>query len=57
MMGKEYGPNEGIEKFNKDFSRLLWLTYRKDFAPVLIEKHKVANLTSDSGWGCVIRCS
>jgi hypothetical protein len=31
------------------------LTYRKNFAPLLIEKNKVANLTSDAGWGCVIR--
>lgn len=33
------------------------MTYRKGFAPLLIEKNKVANLTSDAGWGCVIRCS
>lgn len=57
MLGKEYGPHEGIAKFNRDFSRLLWITYRKGFAPLLIEKNKVANLTTDAGWGCVIRCS
>jgi len=33
------------------------MTYRKGFSPLLIEKNKVANLTSDSGWGCVIRCT
>ena len=57
MLGKEYGPNEGIAKFNKDFSKLLWITYRKGFAPLLVEKNKVAKLTTDAGWGCVIRCS
>lgn len=57
MLGKEYGPNEGIVKFNRDFSKLLWITYRKGFAPLLVEKNKVAKLTSDAGWGCVIRCS
>lgn len=29
----------------------------KNFAPLLIEKNKVANLTTDAGWGCVIRCT
>lgn len=38
------------------FKKLIWLTYRKNFAPLLIEKNKVANLTTDAGWGCVIRC-
>ena len=36
---------------------LLWITYKRSFAPLLIEKNKVAKLTSDSGWGCVIRCT
>lgn len=57
MLGKNYGPNEGMQQFMKDFSKLLWITYRKGFAPLLIEKNKVAKLTSDAGWGCVIRCT
>lgn len=57
MLGRNYGPNEGMPQFNKDFSKLLWMTYRKGFAPLLIEKNKVAKLTSDAGWGCVIRCT
>ena len=44
-------------EFKKQFKKLLWMTYRKNFAPLLIEKPKVANLTSDAGWGCVIRCT
>ena len=40
-----------------DFKQCIWLTYRKNFAPLLIEKNKVANLTTDAGWGCVIRCT
>lgn len=32
------------------------MSYRKNFAPLLIEKQKVEKLTSDAGWGCVIRC-
>jgi hypothetical protein len=32
------------------------MTYRKGFAPLLIENSKVPKLTTDAGWGCVIRC-
>ena len=39
------------------FSRLIWLTYRRNFAPLLVEKNKVPKLTTDAGWGCVIRCT
>ena len=36
----------------------MWITYRKNFAPLLIEKKNVGpKLTSDGGWGCVIRCT
>lgn len=41
--------------FKAEFVKLFWLTYTKGFAPLLIEKMKVPNMTSDAGWGCVIR--
>jgi len=54
LLGRKY---ENHHEFQKDFSKLLWMTYRKNFSPLLVEKNKVANLTCDSGWGCVIRCT
>ena len=43
--------------FDEIFKNLIWISYKKNFAPLLIEKNKVAHLTSDAGWGCVIRCT
>ena len=41
---------------------LLYLSYKQGFKPLLIEKRllndrPIANLSSDIGWGCTIRCS
>ena len=45
------------EDFQKEFGKVFWFTYRRNFVPLLIEKNKVAKLTTDAGWGCVIRCT
>ena len=39
-----------IDKFFEDFSSLIYLTYRKHFSQLAN-----SNLTSDSGWGCMLR--
>lgn len=54
ILGKNYS-NQALYK--QAFSNLIWLTYRRNFAPLLVEKNHVPKLTTDSGWGCVIRCT
>ena len=40
----------GIAAFYEDFSSRIWLTYRKNF-----EEFKGSQVTTDLGWGCMIR--
>ncbi|XP_013864351.1 cysteine protease ATG4D [Austrofundulus limnaeus] len=52
MLGKSYNLRDERDKeqFRRSFASLLWLTYRRGFSPL-----PGSSLTTDSGWGCVLR--
>lgn len=57
IFGRMYDRASVLEEAVSD---LVWLTYRKGFRPLLIERkvfmgRKVENLSTDCGWGCTIR--
>ncbi|XP_054614722.1 cysteine protease atg4da-like [Dunckerocampus dactyliophorus] len=52
MLGNSYNLNDKgqSERFHHSFASLLWLTYRRGFPQL-----PGCSLTTDSGWGCLLR--
>ncbi|KAL7845497.1 hypothetical protein AOLI_G00236890 [Acnodon oligacanthus] len=52
LMGQSYLLNseDEVERFRLAFGSRVWLTYRKEFPQL-----EGSNLTSDCGWGCMLR--
>ena len=42
-----------IDEIRKEIRSKLWFTYRKGFVPI---GGFGSNITSDKGWGCMLRC-
>ena len=43
------------EAFHDDFWTRVWLTYRRNFPPLIDRSDCETGITSDSGWGCSVR--
>ncbi|KAJ8964780.1 hypothetical protein NQ317_010015 [Molorchus minor] len=52
ILGKKYNAIQDINKIRQDIISKIWLTYRKNFVPI----GGGEGLTSDKGWGCMLRC-
>lgn len=51
VLGKKYSAIHNLDEIRKDIQSRLWFTYRKGFIPI-----GDTGLTSDKGWGCMLRC-
>ena len=44
-----------LKAFLEDFRSLVWLSYRRDFEPLVDKDGVSTGITSDGGWGCSVR--
>ncbi|CAH0726535.1 unnamed protein product, partial [Brenthis ino] len=51
ILGRKYSAIQDLDRIRRDISSIIWCTYRKGFVPIGDE-----GLTSDKGWGCMLRC-
>ncbi|XP_041973175.1 cysteine protease ATG4B [Aricia agestis] len=51
ILGKKYSAVQDLDRIRRDITSVIWCTYRKGFVPIGNE-----GLTSDKGWGCMLRC-
>ncbi|GAB0086346.1 Cysteine protease [Sergentomyia squamirostris] len=54
ILGKRYNPVQELELIRRDITTRIWCTYRRGFLAIGgSSPHKI---TSDKGWGCMLRC-
>lgn len=51
ILGKKYNSIQELELIRRDIQSKLWCTYRRGFVPL-----GECQLTTDKGWGCMLRC-
>ncbi|XP_046657433.1 cysteine protease ATG4B-like [Daphnia pulicaria] len=51
ILGREYDTKTKLDELNSDVKSRLLLTYRRNFPPI-----GDSGMTSDRGWGCMLRC-
>nr|CAD7400011.1 unnamed protein product [Timema poppensis] len=51
ILGKKYSAIYDVEMIRRDIRTKLWFTYRRGFVPI-----GDTGLTTDKGWGCMLRC-
>lgn len=51
LLGKRYNAIQELDVIRRDIESRLWCTYRHGFVPL-----GEMQLTSDKGWGCMLRC-
>uniref|UniRef100_U5EYR5 Cysteine protease n=1 Tax=Corethrella appendiculata TaxID=1370023 RepID=U5EYR5_9DIPT len=51
LLGKSYNTIQELEFIRRDVQSKLWCTYRRGFIPI-----GNSQLTTDKGWGCMLRC-
>lgn len=51
ILGKEYNAIQEIDVIRRDVQSRLWCTYRRGFVAI-----GGSQLTTDKGWGCMLRC-
>lgn len=51
ILGKSYNAERELWNIRQDIESRLWCTYRRGFVPL-----GEPQLTTDKGWGCMLRC-
>ncbi|XP_055545446.1 cysteine protease ATG4B [Wyeomyia smithii] len=51
ILGKQYNALQDLDAVRQDVHSRLWCTYRRGFVPI-----GGSLLTTDKGWGCMLRC-
>jgi len=51
IMGRKYYTQSDFHILKREIRSRLWFSYRKDFPPI-----GESGMTSDRGWGCMLRC-